>query len=122
MAPGGRARAHRSLWGAGRASPGREEGLCYSGVPMPPRFSSEEIAARGQALYERDIRHRLGADTRGKFLVLDIESEEYEVDADERAAVQRVRAKHPDAVLYLLRIGQPSAYRLGRKAVAAAAC
>lgn len=89
---------------------------------MPPRYSSQEIAARGQALYERDISHRLDANARGKFLVLDIESGEYEVDADERAAVKRVRAKHPDAVLYLLRIGQPTAYRLGRKAVAAASC
>jgi hypothetical protein len=89
---------------------------------MPPRYSSDEISSRGQALYEREIRHRLDADSRGKFLVLDIESGEYEVDTDERAAVQRVRAKHPDAVLYLLRIGQPTAYRLGRKAVAAAAC
>lgn len=89
---------------------------------MPPRHSSDEISARGQALYEREIRHRLGSDARGKFLALDIESGEYEVDADERAAVQRIRAKHPDAVLYLLRIGQPTAYRLGRKAVAAIAC
>jgi hypothetical protein len=89
---------------------------------MPPPFSSDEIAARGQALYDRDIRPRLDASARGKFLVLDVQSGEYEIDVDERAALKRVRAKHPDAVLYLLRIGHPTAYRLGRKALTAAAC
>ena len=83
------------------------------------RYSGDEIAERGQALYDRDIRDKLDASTRGKFLVLDIETGEYEIDADERAALKRAQAKHPDAALYLLRIGQPTAYRLGRKAAAA---
>jgi hypothetical protein len=86
------------------------------------RYSSAEIAERGQALYDRDIRDRLDASARGKFLALDIETGEYEIDADERAALKRARAKRPDAALYLLRIGRPTAYRLGRKAVAASSC
>jgi len=83
------------------------------------RYSSDEIAERGQALYDHDIRDKLDASLRGKFLALDIETGEYEIDADERSALKRVRAKHPDAALYLLRIGHPTAHRLGRKAVAA---
>ncbi|HKH45100.1 MAG TPA: hypothetical protein VKM72_10595 [Thermoanaerobaculia bacterium] len=86
------------------------------------RYSSSEIAERGQTLYDRDIRDQLDASTRGKFLALDIETGEYEIDADERAALKRARSKHPDAVVYLLRIGHPAAYRLGRKAVAASSC
>lgn len=83
------------------------------------RYSSEEIAERGQALFEHEIRDKLDANARGMFLVLDIETGEYEIDADQRAALKRARAKHPDAALYLLRVGYPSAYRLGRKAVTA---
>jgi hypothetical protein len=79
------------------------------------RYSSAEIAERGQALYEHEIRDKLDASVRGKFLVLNIETGEYEIDADERAALKRARAKRPDATLYLLRIGHPSAYRLGWK-------
>lgn len=82
-------------------------------------FSSQEIAERGQALFEREIRCRLDASARGKFLVLDVETGEYEIDADERAAFKRARAKHPGAPLYLIRVGHPTAYRLGRKALAA---
>jgi hypothetical protein len=83
------------------------------------RYSSDEITERGQALYDRDIRDRLDASAQGKFLVLDIDTGEYEIDADERAALKRARGKRPDAALYLLRIGHPTAYRLGRKGLAA---
>jgi hypothetical protein len=83
------------------------------------RYSSDEIAERGQALYDQEIRDKLDPSARGKFLALDIETGEYEIDADERSALKRVRAKNPDAALYLLRIGHPAAHRLGRKAVAA---
>ena len=90
---------------------------------MPhPRYSSDEIAERGQALYDSTIRERLDASLRGKFLALNVDTGEYEIDADERAALKRALAKHPDAPLYLLRIGYPTAYRLGRRAVAASSC
>jgi hypothetical protein len=87
---------------------------------MPhPHYSSDEIARRGQALFDREIRSQLDASAHGKFLALDIETGEFEIDADERAALKRARAKHPDAALYLIRVGHPTAYRLGRKALAA---
>jgi hypothetical protein len=81
------------------------------------RYSSDEIAERGQDLYDREIRDKLDPSARGKFLVLDIETGEYEIDVDQRSALKRVRAKHPGAALYLLRVGHPTAYRLGRKAI-----
>ena len=79
-----------------------------------PRYTSEEIARRGQALYEERLRAEVDASHRGKFLVLDIETGEYELDVDELAALQRARRKKPDAALYILRIGYPAAYRIGR--------
>ncbi len=88
---------------------------------MPhPRYSSTEIADRGQALYEREIRGSLDTDDQGKFLILDVETGDYEIDADEVAAVKRARAKRPYAPFYILRIGHSAAYRLGRKALAPA--
>ncbi len=88
---------------------------------MPhPRYSSAEIADRGQDLYERDIRGSLNADDQGKFVVLDVETGSYEIDADEIAAMKRARSKRPDAPFYILRVGRSAAYRLGRKALAPA--
>lgn len=89
------------------------------GLNMPhTHYSSKEIAERGQALFEREISSQLDASARGKFLALDIETGEFEIDADEKAALKRAQAKHPNAALYLVRIGHPTAYRLGRKALA----
>lgn len=87
-----------------------------------PRYSNREIAERGQALYEREIQGRLDAGAEGRFLVLDVETGDYELDSDELAAVKRARARHPDGAFYILRVGQPTAYRLGRSAVTAGTC
>ncbi len=90
---------------------------------MPhPRYSNAEIANRGQTLYERTLRDELESTERGKLLVLDIETGDYEIDSDDVAAVQRARAKRPEGAFYILRVGYPTAYRLGRKALAVPAC
>ena len=69
-----------------------------------PRYTSEEIARRGLALYEERLRAVVDARDRGKFLVLDIETGEHELDVDELAALQRAKRKNPAAALYILRI------------------
>ncbi len=87
-----------------------------------PRYSSDEIAERGQALYEREVQASLTASDVGKFLVLDIETGHFELDKDDLAAVQRARAKHPDGAFYTLRVGHSATYRLGLKTLVAPAC
>ncbi len=83
----------------------------------PPSYSDKDIAERGDALYERCIRAKLEAADRGKFLVVDVETGAYEVDADELKALRRARSKHRGpSSLYMLRVGFPTAYRLGRGA------
>ncbi len=76
-------------------------------------YSRDEVATRGEAIYEQDIRPNVESENKGKYLVLDIESGEYEIDQDDLVATKRVMARCPNAVLYGLRIGYPAAYRLG---------
>lgn len=80
-----------------------------------PSYTSDEIARRGQALYDQQIRAQVEADHPGEFLVLNIETGEYEIDANELAALQRAKTQNPAAAFYILRIGSPVAYRLGRQ-------
>ena len=49
---------------------------------MPhPTLTAEEIARRGEEIYERDLRARLETEeNRGKFLVIDIATGAYEID------------------------------------------
>ena len=84
-----------------------------------PRYTSSEIDQLGQALYDQQIRDKVYPSDKGKFLVLNIETGEYEIDVDELVALRRAKAKDPDAPLYILRVGYATAYRLGRKIVAA---
>lgn len=77
------------------------------------RHTREEIARRGQALYDQRIRDRVEPTCKGKLLAIDVETGEYEIDTDELAALRRATSKKADALLYLLRVGYPAAYRLG---------
>ncbi len=77
------------------------------------KYSREEVAAQGEAIYEKEIRGNVECDNKGKYLVLDIETGEYEIDQEDVVATKRAMAKRPNAVLYGLRIGYPAAYRLG---------
>ncbi|MEP7013221.1 MAG: hypothetical protein ABJC13_23110 [Acidobacteriota bacterium] len=77
-----------------------------------PRYSSHEIAERGQTLYEREICGALPPSARGSFLVVDIETGAYEMDPDELAAVKRARANHLDGAFFVLRVGHSAAFRL----------
>jgi hypothetical protein len=44
---------------------------------------------------------------------MDIESGDYEVHEDDSTASRRLLSRHPDGVLYGVRIGHRAAYRLG---------
>lgn len=76
-------------------------------------YTPEEVASRGKAIYGGQIRDKVESKHKGEFLVIDIETSEYEMHAEDLVATKRLLAKHPDAVIYGLRIGFPSAYRIG---------
>ena len=73
----------------------------------------ETVAVRGEEVYEREIRTKVESQCPGQFVVLDIETGDFEINADDLVATKRMLAKRPDAVLYGLRVGHPAAYRLG---------
>ena len=77
------------------------------------KYSREEVAERGEAIYEREIRSKVENQSKGSYLVLDIETGNYEIDQDDLVATKRLMAKRPAAVIYGLRIGYSAAYRLG---------
>jgi hypothetical protein len=77
------------------------------------KYSPEMVEARGEEIYEQQIRRKVEPGNKGKFVVIDIETGNYEVDEDDLQATKRALAKQSDAVLYGLRIGYPTAYTLG---------
>jgi len=82
--------------------------------------TKEEIAARGQALYEAKVRAQVEPEHHGKFVVIDLDTGEYELDADDLAASLRAYRKNPQGVRYGLRVGEPVAGTIGMRTTAAA--
>jgi len=78
-----------------------------------PRYTSDEIALRGQEWYDREIRAKVEPGNKGRMVAIDIETGEYEIDDDRLAAAHRALAKHPDAALYGVRVGYPTAGKIG---------
>jgi hypothetical protein len=69
-------------------------------------------AERGEARYA-ELRHRLEQEHPGEFLVLDVDTDDYETARDDTTATLRLLERRPDAVTYGVRIGRSEAYRIG---------
>jgi hypothetical protein len=80
---------------------------------VQPRYSMEEFASRGERIYEEQIRPQVEPEHLHKFVAIDIETGDYEVDRDDYAATPRLRTRRPDAQIWMMRAGHPTAYRMG---------
>jgi hypothetical protein len=81
------------------------------------RYSKEEFARRGDAIYEKDILPKLTAKDAGKFLAIDIETGEHEIAADEMKAGDKLRARVPDAQIWMVRVGYAAPRSFGGRQV-----
>ncbi len=88
-------------------------------MPTPqPRYSKDEHARRGTAIYEQRVRPQVEAEHQGKVVALDVDTGAFEVADDTLAASQRLLARYPDAQIWCVRIGHPAVYRFGPRAQA----
>jgi hypothetical protein len=78
-----------------------------------PRYSKEEHARLGTALYERQVRAQVEAGNHGKIVALDIDTGAFELAEDTLTASQRLLARHADAQIWCVRIGYPAVHRFG---------
>jgi hypothetical protein len=76
-----------------------------------PRYSKEEHARLGTALYEQQIRPQVEASNRGWIVALDVDSGAFEVAEDALTASQRLLARCPDAQIWCARIGYRAVHR-----------
>src|SRR4051794_10540488 len=65
------------------------------------RYPKEELARRGREIYERDVKPRLEKADEGKFVLIDIESGDWEMDSDEMGAPDRLYARRPDGQMWM---------------------
>lgn len=73
-------------------------------------YEPGEVTAIGEAIYRERIRSKVEPAQKGKFVVIDVESGDYEIDADDASATRRLLKRRPDAMTYGVRVGYRAAY------------
>ena len=73
-------------------------------------YGPGEVTALGEAVYEERIRTGIGPVEKGTFVVIDVESGDYEIDARDAAATRRLLERRPDAVTCGVRVGHRAAW------------
>ena len=82
-----------------------------------PRYSKEEMARRGQEIYERRVRSQVEKGNIGKIVAVDIETGEFELGDDTLTASGQLLERCPDAQPWVVRIGHRAVVRFGHRAV-----
>ena len=83
----------------------------------PPKYSHEEVRDRGKNIYEERIKPQVEPHEYGKFIVIDVDSGDFEIDSKILVASRRIRERRPDSVLYRAKVGLGAAYRMGWRPV-----
>ena len=78
------------------------------------RYSKEEFARRGDAIYEKYIEPGLKPKDKGKFVAIDIETGDFEIADEQLAASQGLRVRVPDAQIWMKRAGSKYLARFGK--------
>ena len=73
----------------------------------------DELASLGGEIYDRQVRPVLRPEDNGRFVAIDVETGDHEIDEDDYAAVARLRARKPAADVWLMCAGYPTTYRIG---------
>jgi hypothetical protein len=77
------------------------------------RYSKEEFARRGDAIYDTQVRPHLKAEDEGKFAAIDIDCGAYAIADNELQACDRLNARLPNAQIWLVRVGSRYLHRFG---------
>ena len=77
------------------------------------KYTVDEVCALAQKIYKEQIKHLVEPQENGKFVAIDIESGDYEIDEDDIAAEDRLEERRPSCPGHLFRIGSESAFVIG---------
>lgn len=80
-----------------------------------PRYPRGEFGSRGQEIFERKIAPLVKDEDPYKFVGIDIDTEDFEIDEDSMAATGRLIERNPDAQIFMRRVGFPVTHWIGSR-------
>ena len=78
-----------------------------------PQSEIERSVERGEAIYDASIKDRLSDDQLGKYLAIDIKTEEYEIGDSSMAVTDALHERVEGADVYVMRHGRMPVYSIG---------
>ena len=75
------------------------------------RLPDREVADRGKAIYRNRLKELLEPTSRDKLVAIDVESEDYEVADETLDAMDRLLERHPEAQIWVERVGNSGAFK-----------
>ena len=82
-------------------------------MATPIRRPAEETGRIGDEIYERDIRPKVEGTHHGKIVAIDVDSGDYAIAESVIAAADLLRERHPEARVWLMRVGHRALYHFG---------
>ncbi len=80
-------------------------------------YSKEELARRGQALYESSIQQQVEAGNEGKIVAIDIETGAFEVADHVLPATNQLSKRYPDAQSWVIHLRHRAVYHFGSRSL-----
>ena len=78
-----------------------------------PVLNPAMVAEMGEKIYQNKLKDKLEKDYLGKFAAIDVESEDHFVADTAEDALAKAKAKYPNKVFYLVKIGSAGVFKLG---------
>lgn len=78
-----------------------------------PKYTKEEFARRGDDVYENVVQPKLRPEDHGRFVAVDIDSQDFEVGDNELDICHRLRDRQPEAQIWMVRIGSRYVHKFG---------
>ena len=75
----------------------------------------DELVGKAQAYYREKIRPHVYPQQKGRMLVIDLESLDYEIDDYDIAATERLWQRRPGCLTFGIRIGYKAAYHFSAR-------
>ncbi len=80
----------------------------------PPEILAEE-RRRAEEVYDRVVRPNVQDEDANKYVAIAFDRDDYEIDANDSAAINRLEQRQPGARLWLMRVGKQPAYRIRKR-------
>ena len=78
-------------------------------------MAPEEIARLGDEIYERQVRTKVESGNQGKIVAIDVLTGAFAVGDTALQAAERLSSEHPDAEVWLARIGERALHRMSAR-------